>query len=58
LSEGILVGLGDISPLKGVHSETLAEAKEHIKEIQNAFFNSDFEAELMDCERILTMDGR
>jgi len=52
------VGLGDISPLKGVHSETLAEAKEHIKEIQNAFFNSDFEAELMDCERILTMDGR
>jgi len=35
-SEGILVGLGEISPLKGVHSD-LAEAKEQIKEIQNAF---------------------
>ena len=37
LRDGILVVLREMSPLKGVHSETLAEAKEQIKEIQNAF---------------------
>ena len=42
-SNGILVGLGKMSPLKGVHSKTLAEAKEQIKEIKNVFFNSEAE---------------
>ena len=37
ISDGILVGLGEISALKGVHCETLAEAQEQIREIQNAF---------------------
>jgi o-succinylbenzoate synthase len=56
-SDGILVGLGEISPLKGVHSESLEEAKEQVIEIQDALSNSNFEAESMDCENILTMDG-
>ena len=40
-----------------MHSEILAAAKDQIKEIQNAFslINSEFEGELMDSERILTM---
>jgi len=56
-SDGILVGLGEISPLKGVHPETLDEAVEQIIEIQNALSDSGFEADLMDCESILTLDG-
>ena len=33
------MGLGEISPVKEVHSETLAKAKEQIKEIQDTFLN-------------------
>jgi len=56
-SDGILVGLGEVSPLSGVHPETLDEAKGQMNEIRNAISNPDFKAELMDCERILSLDG-
>jgi 2-succinyl-5-enolpyruvyl-6-hydroxy-3-cyclohexene-1-carboxylate synthase len=56
-SDGILVGLGEVSPLSGVHPETLDDAKGQMNEIRNAISNPDFKAELMDCERILSFDG-
>lgn len=56
-SDGYFVGIGEISPLVGVHAESFEEAKEQIQQIQNAMNTKGFEAHPIDCERILALDG-
>jgi 2-succinyl-5-enolpyruvyl-6-hydroxy-3-cyclohexene-1-carboxylate synthase/pimeloyl-ACP methyl ester carboxylesterase/uncharacterized membrane protein/O-succinylbenzoate synthase len=56
-NDGFFVGLGEVSPLSGVHSESFDEAKKQIKELQRAFGSQTFTSRGLQCERVLSVDG-
>ena len=55
--DGYHVGIGEISPLKGVHSETFEQVQEQIHQIQNIMNRDNPLADAIECERLLAMNG-
>lgn len=55
--DGAFVGLGEVSPLSGVHPETFEEAKLQIEEISKIFLREEFDLQPIECEEILRLDG-
>ena len=52
-----LVGIGEVSPLSGVHPETYEEAYSQIQLLKKSFLNlGDLAPELL-CENLLSLDG-
>jgi len=56
-TNGLFAGIGEVSPLTGVHPESLDDAKEEVMAIQRILSNSDFIANSLKCEEILALDG-
>jgi L-alanine-DL-glutamate epimerase-like enolase superfamily enzyme/uncharacterized membrane protein len=56
-SSGLEVGLGEVSPLKGLHPESLNDAKEQILKIQSALEVDGDHPPAFSAASILAMDG-
>ncbi len=55
-NDGRFVGIGEVSPLEGVHSENLEEVRMQLQLIQDAISEKS-EVPIMECEQILALDG-
>lgn len=56
-SDNSAVGLGEVSPMKGVHIETFQEARAQVKEIQRIISSPDVVLPRLTCEDVLSLDG-
>jgi len=54
--DGRYVGLGEVSPLVGVHPENVNDVKVQLKKIQDAFSKAT-DIAMMPCQKILALDG-
>jgi pimeloyl-ACP methyl ester carboxylesterase/L-alanine-DL-glutamate epimerase-like enolase superfamily enzyme/uncharacterized membrane protein len=54
--DGQFVGIGEVSPLDGVHPESLNDVKEQLQLIQDAISKST-SLPVMECEKILSLNG-
>lgn len=55
-SDGIVVGVGEVSPLKGLHSESLEDAEQQLRAIKNFFAMNTVDNSIR-TESILSLDG-
>ncbi len=55
--DGCFIGLGEISPLQGVHPESFEEAKQQVSLIQDILGTPDFSVDAMKCEEVVALDG-
>ena len=56
--DGLKVGLGEVSPLHGLHKESIQEAEEQLKQIAENLSDVDLEEiPAFDSDRILQLDG-
>lgn len=53
--DGRFVGIGEVSPFNGVHSETIEDVKSQLEFIRDALSSAVIPD--MECERILSLDG-
>ena len=50
-------GVGEVSPLKGLHKETLEDAEMQLRQIKNSFTRNGIDTSSFCSERILSLDG-
>ena len=57
-SNGLMNGLGEISPLKGLHNETIDDAQRQIVKLQNALTEAKINnLPYFEADRVLSLDG-
>lgn len=56
-ADNSVVGLGEVSPMKGVHPESFDDAKIQVQEIQRAISESRIRLPPVPCEDVLSLDG-
>lgn len=55
--DGMAVGVGEVSPLKGLHNETLASAEIEVKMIQDALSRGTMHWPEFNAAHVLSLDG-
>ena len=55
--DGMAVGVGEVSPLKGLHTESLDESEQQLKLISNYLASDSLNWPEFDVKRVLSLDG-